>query len=423
MEKRLLDRAIDSACTGRQWEELLDEMTNCSRQYITKLTGKTSRISQLNEEEQAAVVESIFEDMIVKGSGTPLQYFMRHMNDALDEELYRYLQEKEIEARKLKSKEAEDRKSGDGDKEEIPRRPFNSKGNNLVQSSTTTMPANTTTLMNISAATVIDALISSPPQLSSTIKLFINKPIPAVLRSHIWDFSLRTVDIEKSNPNLSLSVSKLAPAVDTMLSQRCHTILDSSYIEISSRQLAALIKDIIIMFMKLQGIVIPHREEDFAPIDTLFAVILPLVVVYGNISKTNKYTEKIEVAGSSDAFDVFIFKKLLALADPKYIGMSNGRNLITTSPVLPYTLELLNQYDSRLASKLKSFKPSEHGYRYPTFDSLINEVLIRGLSGLFSIDTLVFVWDQGFITNFNVMLPMVPTSALLSSSVTHSNFH
>ncbi len=415
MEKRLLDRAIDSACTGRQWEELLDEMTNCSRKYITKLTGKTSRISQLNEEEQAAVVESIFEDMIVKGSGTPLQYFMRHMNDALDEELYRYLQEKETEARKLKSKEeAEDSKSGDGNKEGAPKRPLNwNKINAIVHTSTTTsMPANTTTLMNVSAATVIDALTSSPPQLSSTLKLFINKPIPVVLRSHIWDFSLRTVDIEKNNPNLSLSVSKLAPAVDTMISQRCHTILDSNYIEISSRQLAALIKDIIIMFMKLQGIVIPHREEDFTPIDTLFAVILPLIVVYGNISKTNKYTEKIEIAGSVDAFDAFIFKKLLALADPKYIGISNGRNLITTSPVLPYTLELLNQYDSRLASKLKSFKPTDRSYRHTTFDSFINELLIRGLSGLLSMDTLVFVWDQGFITNFNIMLPMVLTHPL-----------
>ena len=102
---RLLDRAIDAACTGRQWEELLEEMTSSSMKYIINLTGKASRISQLNEEEQAAVVESIFEDMLVKGAGTPLQYFMRHMNDALDEELYRYLQEKEEEKRKLMLKE------------------------------------------------------------------------------------------------------------------------------------------------------------------------------------------------------------------------------------------------------------------------------------------------------------------------------
>lgn len=169
------------------------------------------------------------------------------------------------------------------------------------------------------------------------------------------------------------------------------------------------------MFMKLQGIVIPHREEDFTPIDTLFAVILPLIVVYGNISKANKYTETLETNGNGDPFDVFIFKKLLALADPKYIGISNGRNLITTSPVLPYTLELLNQYDSKLAMKLKAFRPSDRGYRYTTFDSFINESLIRGLSSLFSIDTLVFVWDQGFVTNFNIMLPLVLVACLLDS--------
>jgi len=291
---------------------------------------------------------------------------------------------------------------------------------------TSNMPANTAILMDVSAATVIDALVSSPPQLSSTMKLFINKPIPAILRPHIWDFSLHTVDIEKNNPNLSLAVSKLAPALDAMISQRCHSILDKSYVEISSRQLAALIKDVVVMFMKLQGIVIPHREEDFTPIDTLFAVILPLIVVYGNISKANKYTETLETNGHGDAFDVFIFKKLLALADPKYIGISNGRNLITTSPVLPYTLELLNQYDSKLAMKLKAFRPSDRGYRYTTFDSFINESLIRGLSSLFSIDTLVFVWDQGFVTNFNIMLPLVLThslSLLLTLLLTHSLTH
>lgn len=46
-------------------------------------------------------------------------------------------------------------------------------------------------LMDISAKAVMDVLNSSPPELSSLAKLFLNRPIPLCLRPHIWSASLQ----------------------------------------------------------------------------------------------------------------------------------------------------------------------------------------------------------------------------------------
>lgn len=49
---------------------------------------------------------------------------------------------------------------------------------------------------------------------------------------------------------------------------------------------------------------------------------------------------------------------------------------------------------------------------YSTFEEFLDSCLKRGLSGLLTLDTTLFVWDQCFLTSFAVMLPMVLVSLL-----------
>jgi hypothetical protein len=48
-----------------------------------------------------------------------------------------------------------------------------------------------------------------------------------------------------------------------------------------------------------------------------------------------------------------------------------------------------------------------------TFDSFVDTQLMRGLSGLLSLETTLFVWDQCFIAGFYSMLPIVLTALVL----------
>ena len=46
----------------------------------------------------------------------------------------------------------------------------------------------------------------------------------------------------------------------------------------------------------------------------------------------------------------------------------------------------------------------------------MNEMLLRGLSGLLNLEVTLFLWDQGFVTDFGAMLPLALVALIAGAS-------
>lgn len=71
--------------------------------------------------------------------------------------------------------------------------------------------------------------------------------------------------------------------------------------------------------------------------------------------------------------------------------------------------------DGVAASKRPSVSIPPTSQVYYTFDGFVDTQLMRGLSGLLSLETTLFVWDQCFIAGFYSMLPIILTALVLGA--------
>ncbi len=120
---------------------------------------------------------------------------------------------------------------------------------------------------------------------------------------------------------------------------------------------------------------------------------------------------------------------LFALLEPKKLGLlavaNEKLNFVERSPIINRVISLFSTKDPETYSKIWRLRATENTVKRAekseynvestttTFDAFINEQLKRGLSGLLNLDTLLFVWDQGFIADFGGMIPLVLVALII----------
>lgn len=280
------NRVMATAVDDNTWEPLLESLHAGVKDQINQLSiGK--RFSELTESEQSALVERSFHETQQNEKGeTLVTKFSHRLGKAVNDELIHFLLESS-----LKNKDEDHSHS------------------NIIMSE---HPSNADQMLEIFSVSVIDMLESSPPEMASTLRLFINRPLPECLRSNIWTSCLtkKLNTAIKSNAGgrrdrhtgstgmsamLRGTTSKLAPSLDVILARRCHSILDCSFYELSSRSNASFVKVVVSNFMRMIGLKLPASPTDsFDETDQIAYLIIPLVCVF-RLSSTNRkhITEKL----------------------------------------------------------------------------------------------------------------------------------
>ena len=130
---------------------------------------------------------------------------------------------------------------------------------------------------------------------------------------------------------------------------------------------------------------------------------------------------------SEDTRSIWIIEKALAdMLSLRKIGFFKDSGEITCqSPYLALTLNIIQKKNENLFRHLKKLSGGGisrvEGFfgtlsEDASFDDLLNECLMRGLSGMLPLETLLFVWDQCFIGGFSHMLPLILSSLLLADA-------
>ncbi len=273
---------------------------------------------------------------------------------------------------------------------------------------------------------IVETLLKRfPPEMASTAKIFLNRPLPVYLRKGIWSRNLSIDSIQ-----LGRLPTRLPPSTDVLISRRILMLLEKHSPSFSSRSNAAVIKGVISNFMRSHSLPLPDSEENFCIVDTLFFVIIPLMstfnirvhqdnYIHGIVEK--QYCGKFDDDVDSDRLSE---KALNAVVSSHQLGLlTESDGLALKSPFLAFTNALLQQKNSILAKKLSSFYGGP-GINYSDavfgnlggdtkFDDAIDGCLLRGLSGLLPHETVLFVWDQGLIGKFDTILPAVCCALLL----------
>lgn len=415
--QRILDNAMLNGCSGKEWENMLDTLATGIMDKLSQLTGTQNQsdgdgndsdgnsqskrhFSTLSDEDQASLVETQFQEMMqhydASTSSSPIVAFCNHLNNAVDDELFSFI---------LNKKNA----MSDSDKVNMP-------------------PSFSIDLLtDVCAKTAVHALSTSSSQLTSTLKLFLNKPIPKIIRNEVWSFSLQKSIQEMAD--VTANFSKVSSSLDIIVSQRCHALLDKYFPDVSSRANAAMIKEVITKYYKLQGIILPQREEDCRTVDQLCLIITPLLVVTLKEDDKSKHTSDVDDSYNSNSIKHLVdneaslynnntsntlLKNLFAVLDKRHLGLLQGRLLVPNSEFVPIVIGLLQIKNDTLCSKLMQLSRRDRYEKYSNFEAYINDALINGMCNLFSLDTLLFVWDQAFVIGFSDVIPIVFVTAILS---------
>jgi len=462
--------ALLAAVKDESWLPLCDQLhQGISKQIADLKIGK--RFCELSETEQVALVENNWKLVQQKQDTTLLDTFAARIAREVDEELLKFVLEKSVARGDVLAQEKiEQKKSGmtlnkkeeigggggnDEQKkpEETTSMPSNTDANaNTNNNSNNGDPSNVESLINEFSMAAIDMLENSPVNLMNTTKLFVNRPLPGSIRPYIWSRALWLG--EKASK--AMTFGRLAPSLDMILSRRCHSLLDSKFPRLSSRSNAAFAKTIVSNFMRMVNIKLPTNMYDsFVEMDHCTYLAIPLIVVLrsdfhnkknnnnntgkkndededGNESPevefTDQYTAKQKVyKNTNNRFA--IENALYALMEPLKLGIlrvSQGNlSFVERAPGIGRAITLLSTKDSELYIRLWRLKSPEDSRRNTendfsteqiSFDGFFNEMLIRGLSGLLNLETCMFVWDQGYITDFGGILPLVLIALVLGDA-------
>lgn len=133
-------------------------------------------------------------------------------------------------------------------------------------------------LVNSVSQSCIDMLVASPPEMATTARVFINRPLPRTLRPFIWSNALGL-----ARERIKVVVTRLAPAAEVLMARRCQLILERYFGKIASRANAAFTKTVVAHFLKAHEIPLPAEEGDCvrAPshFDLLVFLAVPLLAV------------------------------------------------------------------------------------------------------------------------------------------------
>ena len=273
-------RAIATAIDDPSWEPLLESLHEGIRaQLATLAVGK--RFSELRESEQAALVERSFHESQQNEAGSErVCRFSHRLGKAVNDELLAFLSSASLAGDYVLPSLGEREAQG---------------GVRLAEH-----PSNSDQMLEIFAKTTLEMLDSSPPEMASTLRLFLNRPLPECLRGSIW-LSALTKKVEPGQksrrgsaqqqhsynnqlqppPGVQQVLGKLAPSLDVLLARRCHATLDSCFQELSSRANASFVKQVVSTFLRMLGLRIPANVADsFDNVDLVAFLIVPLVCVF-----------------------------------------------------------------------------------------------------------------------------------------------
>lgn len=425
------DNALDSLCQSSSWSRMLETIQrNTSKRLKEKGYG---RYSELTAAEQASFVEREFYEM-QQANEPVLQSFGTRLNKAVDDELLRLLY-----------------KSNAGEVSHI---------------------SNVEYLSSICSSSIQSILKSSPPEFATAAKLFLNRSLPPTQRQHVWYASLDLPSVVLD----TASYGRLAPSLDVILSRRCYEVLDSYFPDYSTRSMAAACKTAIANFMRAHNVQLPYTSKNFETTDRLLFVLIPVVhalQVGGDRGLALTYRP---VEGQAP--DPRVVDRLLAtIMGPRHLDQIKFKEsgapagMVTKSLTMSYCMKILDRIDADYLFHLMELEPlnpidekrqalarreeemalAENGgtvvdsadvgdddgdddgdrrakrskeatnmdlldlKSFRKFEGFVNAMLLRGLSGLVSEKTLLFVWDQCFITSFSRMLPVVLAALVMGA--------
>jgi hypothetical protein len=386
---------VATSVNDASWEPLLESLHAGVKEQLQQLSvGK--RFSELTEGEQAALVERSFHEVQQSEKGSELvTRFSHRLGKAVNDELLRFLLDM-LDNNK---------KAGGGD-----------SGGPAVQLSE--HASNADQMLELFAKAVMTMLEGSPPEMASTLRLFINRPLPDCLRGSVWVACLtkklnttvgksgggaggkREYGASKAGTELGgmLRVTgKLAPSLDVLFARRCHALLDVSFYDLSSRSNASFVKVVTSNFMRMIGLKLPSTpSESFAEVDQISYLVVPLVCVFrlsasnrrhitegislsrgaaaggggtGGV-KTHSDLDLIEDGTSPDSRNVMerpnaIETALYSLLEPRQLGLLSAEDgkffLVDKAPPLGRALSLLHHKDIKLLRVLETLRGSEGG--------------------------------------------------------------
>jgi hypothetical protein len=445
-------RALLEAVKDDSWLPLCDKLHGEVRKQLSEMkVGK--HFCELSETMQVALVEKNWKNVQQHSERDLLDQFAARMSREIDEELLQFVLDKSKakEGDSVLAKEREeqnkigmklDRKENEKEHEDII-----AEKEAVKSGADGSDPTNVEMLVREFSLAAIDMLENSPVNLMNTTKLFINRPLPGSIRPYIWSRALWL----GQKANNAINFARLAPSLDVILSRRCHGLLDNKFPRLSSRANAAFAKNIIANFMRMVNLKMPTNMYDsFVELDHCAYLCLPLIVVlrsdfnqrktssieldeYGNeppeIEFSDIHNSKFKIYKGMNTSRFAVENALYALMEPLKLGtlrVSSGNlNFVERAPGIGRAITLLSAKNSELYLRLWRLKAPEDQRRavesdfsteQKSFDAFFNEQLIRGLSGLLNLETCMFVWDQGFITDFGGILPLVLVALVLGDA-------
>jgi hypothetical protein len=244
-----------------------------------------------------------------------------------------------------------------------------------------------------------------------------------MFRPYVWNASLL---LSLKNMDKSIDFTSVSSRLDETIPRRCHSLLDKHYEKMSSRWMAGIVTETMMKFMHINNIKFPKNEDDCHNVDVLFFLIIPLIDVFsygkeGNENKNNDHSKLLLTKEMDDKIAIeLMIKGLTALLSTTQMNLLKaGKGVEETSPVFPRIELYLNQKDEEFLEHLNTLHVQNKGsysddFDYPEWKSYFNSYLLKGLSSFLAHDTLLFVWDQGYIMSFHKALSIVFTSLLLS---------
>jgi hypothetical protein len=434
MRGQNFDNALDSLCQSSSWSRMLETIQrNTSKRLKEKGYG---RYSELTAAEQASFVEREFYEM-QQANEPVLQSFGTRLNKAVDDELLRLLY-----------------KSNAGEVSHI---------------------SNVDYLSSICSSSIQSILKSSPPEFATAAKLFLNRSLPPTQRQHVWYASLDLPSVVLD----TASYGRLAPSLDVILSRRCYEVLDSYFPDYSTRSMAAACKTAIANFMRAHNVQLPYTSKNFETTDRLLFVLIPVVhalQVGGDRGLALTYRPVEGQAPDPRVVDRLLATIMgpRHLDQIKFKESGAPAGMVAKSLTMSYCMKIIDRIDADYLFHLMELEPlnpidekrqalarreeemasaenggaavdsadmdgpqNDHGdddgdrqakrnkeatnmdlldlRSFRKFEGFVNAMLLRGLSGLVSEKTLLFVWDQCFITSFSRMLPVVLAALVMGA--------
>lgn len=436
-------KALEDATSTPEFESFVSQIHLGVAAQLQELSvGK--RFAQLTPGEQAALVERTFLEMQQQDETYQLTSFATRLGRAVDDQLVQLLMEYSTKGQTPFGGGTGSGSATDTGGKEV-RSPREPKG--IMH------PSNVDRLLGVCSDALMGMIAASPPELMAAVKLFLNRPLPLALRSHVWDASLKSRGKELDDATFG----RLAPSLDVLMARRAHSLLDFNFPELSTRSNASTLKAVTTNVLRMLGLKMPlNADDNFAEADLIAMLAVPLLVVMradhqiksprAGVSESHEFTETYSAGCDKEAGPFYVENCLFSLLEPRHLGLLsvNSQTFVLADRAAGLTrlVTILSTKNPTLYTKLARLKPPDtlpgERDREPapgdplatqrglgpadplkteatTFDDFLGEQMLRGLSGILPLETLLFVWDQGFIATFGALLPAVTAALVLGA--------